>query len=451
MTGIDELLELIQDTDNEITEIQGDTTVHVDTPEKAVVTTTNTEFPHGTPLSLSNMDITLNTLQGDSYCPVDSYRNSHGGIDHVSYLVGQVDTIDKYTKLIDVLVTMNPDDRCFIMIDSMGGYISTGSQIASAIHHCKGTVITKSIGFTASAAALIHSAANKENQFASDFAVLMYHSSSSAMPYGYTVNQVASGEVQIQYVNDSLLSKAREDGSITDEEFNKIQTGTEIFITGAEFTRRKAGEQPIDINKDAETATVAGTEAFGQMMYRLENTKLEQQQAQRKLVLTHHVFTKDGKNFRLYLPQDQQWTPNAIRTICRFIDKLTEDMTLTIFGGSDGDDGSSYLVTSIISSIQSCKAKTVAIASGPMSVAETIIWCFADERILQRYGYLRFSVNSEFTKLRTAWIYYYDKFLQRGKELKLLTDETIASIKTGKDKVIMYNDLKALGLSENIN
>lgn len=175
--------------------------------------------------------------QSKAYCPVFKVGVLNDGVCYVAYISGQITETDNYISLIDTLMTMNEHDIITIYIDSPGGYVSSGGLIASAIDSCKGTVKTIARGLCASAAALIHSSAKRENITVTPFAVMLYHMSSHS-DMGVSTRIEQSAAKQVEYVNSTLLSKALEDGHITQEEFAKIQTGEDIIIPAAEWIKR---------------------------------------------------------------------------------------------------------------------------------------------------------------------------------------------------------------------
>jgi ATP-dependent protease ClpP protease subunit len=163
--------------------------------------------------------------QSKAYCPVFKVGVQNDGICYVAYISGQITETDNYIALIDTLMTMNEHDVITIYIDSPGGYVSSGGLIASAIDNCKGTIKTIARGLCASAAALIHSSAKKENITVTPFAVMLYHMSSHA-DFGVSTRIEQSAAKQL------------EDGHITQEEFAKIQTGEDIIVPAAEWLKR---------------------------------------------------------------------------------------------------------------------------------------------------------------------------------------------------------------------
>lgn len=181
------------------------------------------------------VDPTQNVVQ--ETCPVYVDKNAKGGYRFSAYITGSISDVDDYLDLIDILFSANTNDEVFIYLDSPGGQISAGGIIASAIDGCAAEVYAVVRGLCASAAALIMTAVKKENIQVSPFAVIMFHMSSH-MDMGFSTKILERSENQIKYVNDCLLKKAYDEKLITEEEFNKIQNGEEIFVSASEFKNK---------------------------------------------------------------------------------------------------------------------------------------------------------------------------------------------------------------------
>lgn len=171
------------------------------------------------------------------YCPIKIFERSDGSRKYCAYLTGPIYDVENYVDLLDTLLMASENDEYYIFIDSPGGMIASGGIIASAIHHSRAQVFTVARGICASAAALIHSAAKKECQLAGDFAVMMYHMSSH-FDSGTSTKILERANNQVRYVNECLLNKALADGHFTQDEFNRIQSGDEIFVPASEFLHR---------------------------------------------------------------------------------------------------------------------------------------------------------------------------------------------------------------------
>lgn len=197
----------------------------------------------------SSMDIVRVTTEyiepsrsAKNYCPVfcDVFPDNRRKF--TAYLTGEVRDVNNYVDLLDVLMTATESDEITIYIDSPGGLIAAGGLIASAIDHCAGSVKTIARGFCASAAALIHSAAKPGYATVTPFALMLYHMSSHC-DQGVSTMIRSRADAQVKYVNEVLLKKALNDGHITQDEFDRIQTGENILVSGPEWVKRTNKDQ----------------------------------------------------------------------------------------------------------------------------------------------------------------------------------------------------------------
>ena len=176
------------------------------------------------------------------YCPVLAFKTDTGRV-FVSYVTGAINDVNDYIDLIDTLLIAKEEDVYYIFIDSPGGLVASGGIISSAIHHSKATVFTVARGLCASSAALIHSSAKAGHSIVTPFAVMMYHMSSHFD--GGTSTKVAERALnQVRYVNECVLNKAVDEGHLTQDEFNQIQNGKEIYVPAEEFLARTSKRIP---------------------------------------------------------------------------------------------------------------------------------------------------------------------------------------------------------------
>lgn len=191
------------------------------------------------------------------YCQVVINIRPDGSKLVKAYLQGEILDVDEYVELIDSLLAAKEGDQFYIYIDSPGGYISAGSIISSAIANCAGEVTTVARGLCASAACLIHNSTKEGHALVADMGVLMIHFSSHMDTGNSSLIEKRAAD-QVRYVTETLLSQAVEMGYLTTEELSSIQTGTEIFISSKDFTKR------IELKRNGETPTekLEGAEAF---------------------------------------------------------------------------------------------------------------------------------------------------------------------------------------------
>ena len=411
--------------------------------------------------ALEAKELPLIVLDGSNqpYCQLIKSVDENGHKNIKAYLQGEILDVDEYVELIDALFSADSEDKIYIYIDSPGGHISAGSIISSAIDACKGEVYTVARGLCASAACLIHNAAKPGHAIVDDMGVLMIHFSSH-MDMGNSRLIEKRAADQSKYVITTLLSQAVEMGYLSNDELSAIQTGAEIFISKQDFEKRielKAkGSLPTDnlidesVNNpipDDELSKVPEENISGTEDFRLttDPQMVTINPAERVRVIKANALrirTTDKKNFRIYIPSDCVFSRSFIINLCMFLDTRKEDETVTFVLGAKLDDGCANLVGAIISAINSCKAKIITIAAGYCSIAETMIWCFGDVRLVLRYGALTFGIT-ELVRQVPKYLDYFKAFLSKAREIEVLTDEDVDDItKKNLTKFFVYGDLK---------
>lgn len=411
--------------------------------------------------SLEAKELPLIVLDGSNqpYCQVITTVDENGHKLIKAYLQDEILDVDEYVELIDKLFTAEEEDKIYIYIDSPGGHISAGSIISSAIAASKAEVYTVARGLCASAACLIHNAAKPGHAIVDDMGVLMIHFSSHLDMGNSSLIEKRAAD-QCKYVITTLLSQAVEMGYLTNDELSAIQTGSEIFISKQDFEKRiklKAeGSLPTDNLIDESVSNpvpddelskidedhISGTEDF-----RLSSdaSMVTVNPAERiRLIKANalRIRTTDKKNFRIYIPSDCAFSRTFIINLCIFLDSRKEDETVTFVLGAKLDDHCANLVGAIISAINSCKAKIITIAAGYCSIAETMIWCYGDVRLVLRYGALTFGIT-ELVRQVPKYIDYFKAALNKAREINALTDADIEDIvKKNLTKFFVYGDLK---------
>lgn len=393
------------------------------------------------------------------YCPVYVTKLEDGGRKFEAYVTGSINDVDDYIDLIDTLLIATEKDKYFIYIDSPGGLIAAGGIIASAIQYSKATVITEARGICASAAALIHSSAKPGNAISTPFAVMMYHMSSH-WDGGYSTKVAERALNQVRYVNECLLNKALADGHITEDEFNAIQNGKDIFVPAATFERRVAGG-------DDDDDVIPGQEDFsGQPMQSFYSQQMsawknavpmwgkEPTEAEMAAFLGGNgpkgketallIRTSDKQNFRIYMKAEWWFTQRYINGICRFLDSRKEGETVTFILGTKMSDWQAHIIGAVIGAIMRCKASIRTIAAGYCSIPESLIWCFGQQRDMMRYGALTFC-TTEFLDHCKEYRAYFEYVFKKAIEIGVLSEEDVQSIwDTGREKQILYCDYKEL-------
>lgn len=187
-----------------------------------------------------------------------------------------------------------------------------------------------------------------------------------------------------------------------------------------------------------ETEEVAGTECFSIM----------QKGAKEATVVTvpsntpsFFIRTTDRVHFRVYFASSFFATPQAINSLCRFLDSRTANQEITFCLGVDMDveGNQSQLINPILSAINSCPAKITGICMGMCGFSETMIWCYCANREMYRYGaltFLRPGILEQIKELKD----YYDNFYDRVvNEIGILTAEERERIFTKNDTILKMN------------
>ena len=148
-------------------------------------------------------------------------------------------------------------------------------------------------------------------------------------------------------------------------------------------------------------------------------------------------------NYRVYLSSRFAVMPAHVTQLCRFFDTRQNGQHVDFVLGSGIDDRQSYAMGSLVSAISSCRATVRAVAAGCCSVSETILWCFAQERTILKYGALNFGKN-EIIKFCPKIEKYFDLFLKRAVEIGVISGEDAEAIlKNNATKMVMFEDLQA--------
>lgn len=166
-----------------------------------------------------------------------------------------------------------------------------------------------------------------------------------------------------------------------------------------------------------------------------------------KALLAQHVppqvriLSNDNTNFRVYFRSDIYFRAKEINDICRFLDTRTSDQSVAFMLGVDMSPEQSSLVGPIISSIMTCRARTIGLAMGLCSLPETMIWSYCKDRKLLRYGAVCYS-KPELIKQYPEYKSYYDQAFKQGVAVGIITEEDIEEIYTKNAEIMkMSKDL----------
>lgn len=155
------------------------------------------------------------------------------------------------------------------------------------------------------------------------------------------------------------------------------------------------------------------------------------------------IRTHDNKEFRIYFTNSSFFDERLINKLCRFLDTVSEDCTVHLILGVEIADElcQPQNLGATLSAITRCKATVIADVMGMCGLGETMMWAFAHERKLHRYGALTFN-RPEIVSRYREFAPYFDYFFNRVKELGALNDEEIERITTRNASILkMTKDL----------
>lgn len=176
----------------------------------------------------------------NSWCPVYKIgKTDKGGDVWLSNITDSISDISEYLLLLDTLYNADVNDIIELNIASPGGYITTATQICTAIRACRGTVIGHASGMCASAGSLIWSVCHEVT--IGDGANFMWHMSSHG-DCGNSLRIRNEADYQINYVRDVLLSISLSRGFITADEVDRICSNPDeaVWITAPMMRDRLA-------------------------------------------------------------------------------------------------------------------------------------------------------------------------------------------------------------------
>lgn len=235
---------------------------------------------------------------------------------------------------------------------------------------------------------------------------------------------------------DAISEKAKDNEEVIDED-EALQRAGHTEVTDDNY---EVGKESYDNLVESYDSThllpsaSAGMEAFN------ESQMVGVRTVPTNLPDPFTIRTTDGKNYRIYFSMVAIFLPPVVSALCRFLDTRKEGDTVTLVLGSGLDDRQSHVVGAIVSAMSTSRAQVTAVAAGWCSITETIIWVSAARSEIYKYGALTFGV-SEITKQVTKLKPYFDLFLNKGKQLGLITDEDIKNIwDTDQTKMITYED-----------
>lgn len=172
------------------------------------------------------------------------------------------------------------------------------------------------------------------------------------------------------------------------------------------------------------------------------NSTLDVPQAQPNNRSGLFIRTSGDGNYRVYFASMAFINQSMINKLCRFLDTRSENDTVTFMLGVDFESDCSHRIGSVLSSLESCKARTIGLAMGLCSLTETMLWAFCREKTVLRYGAITFR-KPEFIKVVEEYSYYYKVFYDKiVNELHILTQEEVDEMYAKNTSIMkMYSEM----------
>jgi ATP-dependent Clp protease, protease subunit len=149
------------------------------------------------------------------------------------YLVGTIGDPEEYIDLCNALRAARPEDRFVLRFNSGGGQVRTGNQILNALHECEATTIGFIEHDCGSMCTFLFLACNTWG--VSKYAEWFSHTVSG----GNFGKECETFEAS-QFLRRQTHKRIKEEyaGFLTDQEIDKILTGTDIYLDSDEIMER---------------------------------------------------------------------------------------------------------------------------------------------------------------------------------------------------------------------
>lgn len=149
------------------------------------------------------------------------------------YLLGNIGDPEDYVELCHALRTARPEDKFILRFNSGGGQVRTGNQILNAIHECEALTIGFIEHDCGSMCTFLFLACNTWG--VSQYAEWFSHTVSGGN-YGKECETFEAS----QFLRRQTHKRIREEykNFLTEEEIEKILTGTDIYLDADEIMQR---------------------------------------------------------------------------------------------------------------------------------------------------------------------------------------------------------------------
>jgi len=151
----------------------------------------------------------------------------------------------------------------------------------------------------------------------------------------------------------------------------------------------------------------------------------------------------NNNSYRIYISANTKLeNPYFQNKLCKFLDSLTENDTVIIeLGAMLNTWKHNTMLGNIIYAMERCKGKIITVASGLCGFSESCLWLFGKQRVISRYGALRFTGTKEFVKALPQYAHYFKYIYDVAHKLNVIPEDldmttTSQSIMVTRDGVI---------------
>ncbi len=157
---------------------------------------------------------------------------------HHFYIVDEIEDVDRYLDMINVLKTADSHDTIFIYLNTPGGNLYTSIQIINAIRQSNATVVTSMDGMVASAGTLIFLAGHKH----------IVNPNCTFMVHNYSHGAVGKGNevaTRVAYSQQYFKKLAKDfyTGFLTDAELEDVINDKDFWMESEEVLKRLTPEK----------------------------------------------------------------------------------------------------------------------------------------------------------------------------------------------------------------
>ena len=149
------------------------------------------------------------------------------------YLSDEIVEPREYTDMIHRILVASPNDILFIHLNTLGGRLDTGVQIVNAMQNSQAKIITVLESMAFSLGTLIFLAGDE--MIVNDHCMLMFHNFKGGI-LGKGQELAAQLEATMKWF--STLAKKIYIPFLTEEEFNRILRGEDIYMHSPEIRKR---------------------------------------------------------------------------------------------------------------------------------------------------------------------------------------------------------------------